>query len=100
MMEIAAVGDEYFVTGFLAAGIKNAFVADNAEKEIEELLARDDIAIVITDKKTFDTLSERLKEKVMTQVKPTAVILSHDIGGEENLRLMIKRSLGIDLWGE
>ena len=99
-MEIAAVGDEYFVTGFLAAGVKNAFVADDAGKVFEQLMNREDVAIVITDKKTFDTLNERLKEKVMTQVKPTAVILSHDIGGEENLRIMIKRSLGIDLWGE
>ncbi len=99
-MEIVVVGDEYFVTGFSAAGIKKAFVADDAGKIFEDLMAREDIGIVITDKSTFDTLNERMKEKAMTQVRPTVVILSHDVGGEENLRLMIKRSLGIDLWGQ
>ncbi len=97
-MEIAVMGDEYFVTGFQVTGVKNAFVAEDANKVFEEIMAREDIGILITEKNTYGMLSERLKEKAMTQVKPTVVILSHDVGGEENLRLMIKRSLGIDLW--
>jgi vacuolar-type H+-ATPase subunit F/Vma7 len=86
------------VTGFQAAGIKNTFVAEDASKTFEEIIKRRDIGILITDKKVFDNLTERQKEKAMTMVRPTVVILSHDVGGEENLRLMIKRSLGIDLW--
>jgi vacuolar-type H+-ATPase subunit F/Vma7 len=97
-MEIAAVGDEYFVIGFQAAGIRNAFVVGEKET-FEELMEKDGIGIIITEKKVFDSLDERLKEKAMTQLKPIVVVLSHDIGGEENLRLMIKRSVGIDLWG-
>ena len=94
------MGDEYFVTGFEAAGIKNAFVADNPDKTFEEIIKNEKIGILITDKKVFDTMTERHKEMAMTMVRPTVVILSHDVGGEENLRLMIKRSLGIDLWGK
>ena len=99
-MEIAVMGDEYFVTGFQSAGIKNAFVVENADKTFEEVIKNEKIGILITDKKVFDTMTERHKEMAMTMVRPTVVILSHDVGGEENLRLMIKRSLGIDLWGK
>ncbi len=99
-MEIAVVGDEYFVTGFQAAGVKNTFIADDANRVFEDIMGKENIGVVITEKRTFDTLSERLKEKAMTTVKPTVVILAHDVGGEENLRIMIKRSLGIDLWSK
>ena len=99
-MEIAVMGDEYFVTGFQAAGIKNTFVVENSDKSFEEVIKNENIGILITDKKIFDSMSERHKEQAMTMVRPTVVILSHDVGGEENLRLMIKRSLGIDLWGK
>jgi vacuolar-type H+-ATPase subunit F/Vma7 len=63
-------------------------------------MEKHNIGIVLTDKKIFEMLNDRLKEKTMTQVKPTVVVLSHDLGGEENLRHMIKRSLGIDLWNK
>ena len=98
--EIAVIGDEYFVIGFECVGIKNSFVTteNNVNNIFEEILKKENIGIVLTEKKTFDLLSERMKEKVNTQVKPTVLILSHDISGEENLRIMIKRSLGIDLW--
>ena len=99
-MEIAVMGDEYFVSGFQTAGVRNTFIADDANKTFEEIMGKENIGIVITEKKTFDKLSERLKERAMTQVKPTVVILAHDVGGEENLRIMIKRSLGIDLWSK
>lgn len=99
-MEIAVVGDEYFVSGFQTAGVRNTFVADDANKTFEEVMGKENIGVVITEKKTFDKLNERLKERAMTQVKPTVVILAHDVGGEENLRIMIKRSLGIDLWSK
>ena len=61
-------------------------------------MERKDIGILIMDNKDFELLNERLKEKAMTQVQPTVVVLSYDVSAEENLRLMIKRSLGIDVW--
>ena len=98
-MNIVVIGDEYFVAGFNIAGISRARVVDkdSAGKVVEDAVAADN-AVVITNKTVYDMLNPRMKETVNTTVKPTFVILSHDLGAEENLRMMIKRSLGIDLW--
>lgn len=102
MEEIAVMGDEYFALGFQAAGVKNVHVVDKntANRKFEELMERKDIGILIMNNICFDMLSERLKERAWTQVRPTVVVLSHDISAEENLRIMIKRALGIDLWSK
>jgi len=99
-MEIAVIGDEHFVLGFHIAGVNKGIVVerDTVNKAFENLINTEGIGIVAIEKKTFEMLSERNKEIAMTKVKPTVVTLSHDIGGESNLRLMIKRSLGVDLW--
>lgn len=93
------MGDENFVMGFQIAGIKNSFVVEgDANKVVEEVMGREDIGIVVTEKKTFDMLNEHMKEKILTAARPAFVILSFDVSAEENLRLMIKRAMGIDLW--
>lgn len=98
-MDITVVGDEHFVAGFSIAGVKSTFVVekDTASRVMESVM-QGESAVVITDKSVYDMLNPRMKEAVDVSVKPTFVILSHDVSGEENLRMMIKRSLGIDLW--
>ena len=98
-MDIVAVGYEHFVTGFNIAGVNNTYIVeeDTANKVMEKVISGD-TAVVITNKTVYDMLNSRMKEIVDTTVKPTFVVLSHDVGAEENLRMMIKRSLGIDLW--
>ncbi len=100
MHEIAVMGSEYFTLGFQSAGVRNVFVVDkqNINRNFEEVMGRKDIGIVIMNNDDFLNLNERLREKALVQVQPTVVILSHDVSAEENLRIMIKRSLGIDLW--
>lgn len=99
-MEIAVIGDEQFVLGFHIAGVRKSFVVgkDTVNKTFEQVMNSDDIGIAVMDKKIFAQLSERNRELALTKVRPTVVTLSHDIEAEENLRLMIKRSLGVDLW--
>ncbi len=98
-MDITAVGDEHFVVGFNIAGIKSTFVVekDTVNRVMENVMSGNN-AVVIINKTIYDMLNPRMKEAVDTSVKPTFVILSHDVSGEENLKMMIKRSLGIDLW--
>jgi len=94
------MGSEYFVLGFQSAGVRQAFVVtkENINRQFEEVMQRKDIGILVMNNDDFQMLNERLKERALVQVKPTVVILSHDISAEENMRLMIRRSLGIDLW--
>jgi V/A-type H+-transporting ATPase subunit F len=100
MHEIAVMGSEYFTLGFQSAGVRNVFVVDkqNINRSFEEVMGRKDIGILIMNNDDFLNLNERLREKALVQVQPTVVILSHDVSAEENLRIMIKRSLGVDLW--
>jgi V/A-type H+-transporting ATPase subunit F len=102
MHEIAVMGSEYFTLGFQSAGVRNAFVVskETINRKFEEVMERKDIGILIINNDDFQTLNERAKERALVQVKPTVVILSHDISAEENLRVMIRRSLGIDLWNK
>ena len=102
-LKIVVIGDEVFVTGFNIVGVGEGVVVDeksDVNKEIEKLLSREDIGIIITNKEVFGRLNERLKDKLLEIVKPTVVVVSHDIAGDESLRLMIKKSLGIDVWRE
>ena len=96
------MGSEYFTLGFQAAGVRNAFAVtrETINRKFEEVMESKDIGILIMNNEDFQMLHERSKERAMIQVKPTVVILSHDISAEENLRIMIRRSLGVDLWNK
>lgn len=100
-MDIAVLGDEYFVLGFQIAGIRHAILANtDVNATFDRLMQAANIGMVIMDNATFGRLHERMKEKALTQVRPTVVVLSHDVSAEENLRMMIRRSLGIDVWNK
>jgi len=94
------MGSGHFTLGFQAAGVRHAFevTKETVNRKFEEVMESKDIGILIMNSENFQMLNERMKERALVQVKPTVVILSHDISAEENMRLMIKRSLGIDLW--
>ena len=96
------MGSEYFVLGFQSAGVRRAFVVtkENINRQFEEVMETKDIGILVMNNDDFQMLHERSKERALVQVKPTVVILSHDISAEENLRIMIRRSLGVDLWNK
>lgn len=100
-MDIAVWGDEHFILGFQSAGVKHAFRAEqDVHRTFESIMQRDDIGLLIMENTAFERLPERLKERALTQVRPTVIVLSHDVSAEENLRLMIRRSLGIDVWNK
>lgn len=100
MEEICLIGDEYFITGFQSAGVNKTYIVDkdNINGALSEAMRDESIGIIVMNNSDFGLLNERLRERALTQVKPTVVILSHDISAEENMRIMIKRSIGVDLW--
>ena len=96
------MGSEHFAIGFQSAGVRNVSVVtwEIINRKFEEAREIKDTGILIMNNDDFQMLNERLRERALVQVKPTVVILSHDISAEENLRIMIRRSLGIDLWNK
>ena len=100
-MDIAVLGSEHFVAGFRLAGIQKTFISDGkAQERVHRALEDKDIGILIMNAQEYDTLDEKTKDRVMTNVQPTVIVLSHDVSAEESLRTMIIRALGIDLWGK
>lgn len=101
-MELAVVGPENFVLGFALSGIKSIFEVDNqdeAERCVEKIIENKQIGIMIIDEKTAECLDERMREKLMVSVSPVVVTLSTQ-SSQDELRRMIIKSIGIDVWKE
>jgi len=94
MAGIAALGDREFTLGFTLAGVKKTF--PGTEAAVREALASD-VSIVIIDKNVVQALGEHLKERMMTSVRPVFVAVSKE-GSSDDLRAMIRKSIGIDIW--
>jgi V/A-type H+-transporting ATPase subunit F len=103
--EIAVVGTPDFTTGFRLAGVRRAISLTDEEMEAEldetisELLADDDIGILVMHDDDLAYLSRNVRQSVQQSVDPVLVALG---GGaaSSGLREQIKRAIGIDLMEE
>ncbi len=97
-MEIVVVGNDEFVTGFTLAGVKNTFSSEkNLEKEVERVLQLKEIGILIMEQDQFNSMNNKTKKMLEKLVKPVLITIS-DRGRETDIRDMIKRTIGVDLW--
>lgn len=97
-MEVVVLGGSEFTLGFELAGARSVVTGDNKpEEEMKGLLADKNIGILILDQKTFNLLSVDTKEELVNSLQPVSVVLSEE-GGEGELRNMIIKSIGVDLW--
>ena len=94
-LEIAVIGDNDFTLGFKLAGIKKSF--DVKKTQIKEVIADKSIGILILNDVDVRALPPHIQDSVRNSVSPVAVVISEDGGAEENLRKLIKKSIGIDL---
>lgn len=100
MLELAVVGKSEFTMGFRLAGIKKVYDTEkDAEKVINHMMDKKEVGVVILDKEAFDTLDEFGKQKVEDAINPVFVVLSEE-ESDNNLRRMIKKSIGVDVWGK
>ena len=100
MVNIACLGTSEFVMGFRLAGIRKVFeVEGNSEKTLKQALEDKEIGILIMDQKIIDELSQDTKEDLFDRIQPTTVAVSTQ-DDQGDLRRMIKRSVGVDVWGE
>ncbi|MBT3465191.1 V-type ATP synthase subunit F [archaeon] len=101
MSEIYVVGGSDFTLGFYLTGIRNivnVVEKKDVERTFLKLSSNTNIGIIITDNITVSKLPTVLKKKVENSVKPITVVLSEDDSSQDNLRDMVKRSIGVDLW--
>jgi len=97
-MQIAVLGNDEFVTGFRLSGISHVFSSeDRLDAKVEEALGVAEIGVLVMEEAAFSTLNNKTKKRLERIVKPVVVTISGK-GKETNLREMIKRSIGVDLW--
>ena len=97
-MELAVFGNEEFILGFQLAGIRNIVrVGENPLGEIKELQKKKEIGIVVIEEKILDKLDPQDRHDIEDSISPVFVPLSA-VAEQENLRRLIKKSIGVDLW--
>ncbi len=99
MQEIAVIGSPEFTLGFRLVGVRVTHDATEPRQLAEaaaKTLNRNDVGILVMDQTDLGKLSEDLRVKLRTSIRPTLVA----IGTEEDndLREQIKQAVGVDLW--
>lgn len=101
---IAFIGDVDTVLGFRALGVETIVPddADDARKQFERLVKQKTSVIMITEK-IMDFLQEQMEEVVHMAI-PAVVVLPGITGtlkrGEDTIRELIIRAVGVDLMSE
>lgn len=97
--KVIALGKPEFTLGFQLAGIQTR-EAKEPKQDMEELLSKEEIGIIITDEKTMNELPAFFREMVEARVKPVTVVVSADATSNETMRKKIKKAIGVDLWSK
>ncbi|MBI2129665.1 hypothetical protein HYU07_05480 [Candidatus Woesearchaeota archaeon] len=98
MAQISAIGTSEFVSGFQLAGVKKIIEArKDPMNQIRELAQDKEMSIVVIDEKTLNSLESHDRVFVEDCIKPVFVPLSME-AAQENLKRLIKKSIGVDLW--
>ncbi|MFH1408959.1 MAG: V-type ATP synthase subunit F [Nanoarchaeota archaeon] len=100
-MEIAALGTQEFILGFQLAGIRKTIeISDAPLKDFQQVLDDKNIGIVITDEHSMERLKEHERFRIERSVRPAFIVLSMTASGQDNLRKMIMKAIGVDLLKE
>lgn len=93
---IAAIGSEEFTLGFRLAGVQKVYGKENYQEDIQQLLERDDLGIIVAEQNDLEELPGRIRNRVEESVDPVVVALSEE-GEATGLNDKIKRVIGVDL---
>src|SRR3989338_3600288 len=98
MVNIAVLGGSEFIVGFQLAGIKDVVEAkDNYFSQLKDLKNRNDIGIVVVDKKIMESLEQHQRLDIEASVDPVFIPVSAT-AEQDSLKKLIKKSIGVDLW--
>jgi V/A-type H+-transporting ATPase subunit F len=93
---IAVIGEDEFTLGFRLAGVQKVFDKENYQEQVQELVERDDLGIIVAEQEDLEELPTRVQNKVEESVDPVVVPLSEE-GEATGLNDKIKRVIGVDL---
>ncbi|MFB6199457.1 MAG: V-type ATP synthase subunit F [Candidatus Nanohaloarchaea archaeon] len=93
---IAVIGDQEFTLGFELIGIQKSYNPENYEEKLQELLNKEEIAILVLNQKDLEKLPKKLQKTVTGSVDPVTVTLSQEAESEQ-LQEKIKKAIGADI---
>ena len=94
--DIAVVGDENFTLGFSLAGVTKVFNPEDYAQEIQELVKREDIGILVAENSDLQGLPGRIRGEVEASIDPVVVSLS-ETAESERLQEKIRKAIGADI---
>ena len=77
--------------------------ADTKEKlkaHFTDALNNKEIGVIVTNDRAIEMLEPNFKRNVENSISPVVVVLSTSTSAQSNLRDMIKKAIGIDLWSK
>lgn len=95
---IVAIGSQEFTMGFRLTGIQTHQVSDDPNVDIKKIIDEGKYGIMVCESEMVNQLKEQVKEEAEKSIKPVLVSLSKNSEGGDNLRDMIIKSLGVDLY--
>ncbi|MGC8651810.1 MAG: V-type ATP synthase subunit F [Candidatus Micrarchaeia archaeon] len=104
--KMAVIGDPLLSLGLKLAGVKESYTvssAEDAERTLSMLVDRGDIGIIVTSQSVAGSIkSKKLRDKIDTSIEPLIIAVpgyNESPAGEEMLRRLILKAVGIDLMG-
>jgi V/A-type H+/Na+-transporting ATPase subunit F len=99
MKEIAVLGRNRFTLGFRLVGINKIFQIDdnNPDNSIKDIITHPEIGLIILEEETLDKFNENTKEIISQSIDPVFLTISVQDSNEE-MRKLVKKSIGVDLW--
>ena len=99
MVKIAVFGGSEFTVGFQLAGIKDVVESGSSTfNELRNLNCRKDLGIVVVDEKIMENLEMHQRLEIEASVDPVFIPVSTKVE-QDSLKRLIKKSIGVDLWG-
>ncbi|MBW2976329.1 V-type ATP synthase subunit F [Candidatus Woesearchaeota archaeon] len=98
MVKIAVLGSNEFIVGFQLAGIKDTIEAGkDVMGDLESLKKRKETGVVVVEEKILEALDRHQRLEIEDSVDPVFIPVSTSVE-QGNLRRLIKKSIGVDLW--
>ena len=99
-MELAVIGNSYFITGFRLSGIRKIYDTEEIQIEnaIKKVMEDENVGILIMHDSDYGILPEFIKKIINESKNITLITLGNTKGNSSNLRDKIKQAVGVDLW--
>lgn len=101
--KLLVIGDESLAIGFKLAGVENVIQTTKEEfqRHLETALSNKEFGIIVVNELMFNDIEWRLKKKIDASPYPIIVavpdINGAKIEGGEDIQVLVKRALGLDI---